>query len=486
MTPAPTPMPPRPDAAPAPFPVFLDLAGAPVLVVGGGDTAVAKCRLLLPAGAAVRVVDPAPERALEDLAEQEQGRVALLRRAFAPADLDGVRLCYVALEEAEEAAGVVAEARRRGVLVNAVDRPALCDFATPAMLRRGQVAIAIGTSGLAPALARDLRSRIEAAVPPAFGALAAFCARWRDRVARALPDRDRRRRLWDDVLAGEEASAILERGDAAVADAGMEGRLVGAGAAPRRGRATLVGAGPGDPDLLTLKALRALSRADVVLHDKLVDPRVLDLARRDARRVDVGKRCGRHSMSQAAINALLVREVRAGAHVVRLKGGDPFVFGRGGEELEALRAAGAEVEVVPGITAALAAAARLGVPLTHRGGARGLHLITAHGAEDEMPAHNWRELAESGGTLAVYMGARTLRRVADALLDAGMAAGTPAAAVESASQPEERRILGTLGTIAGAVAAARVDGPTLVLIGPVVAFAGAAAGPASAAGRHAA
>ncbi|WP_282961845.1 uroporphyrinogen-III C-methyltransferase, partial [Plastoroseomonas hellenica] len=252
------------------------------------------------------------------------------------------------------------------------------------------------------------------------------------------------------------------------------------------GRATLVGAGPGDPELLTLKALRALSSADVVLYDKLVDPSVLDLAPRHARRIDVGKRCGRHAMSQAAINALLVREVRTGAHVVRLKGGDPFVFGRGGEELEALRAAGAAVEVVPGITAALAVAARLGLPLTHRGLARGLHLITAHGAEEDLPAHDWRALAAAGGTLAVYMGSRTLPRVAAALIDAGMAPEIPAIAVENASLPSERRIPATLGGIAAAVSAAAVEGPTLVLIGAVVALAGSAAAPGRAIERHAA
>lgn len=480
----PMPVPPQPDAAPAPFPIFLDLAGAAVLVVGGGDVAAAKCRLLLPTGATIRVVDPAPEPAVEDLAAE--GQVTLLRRAFRPADLDGARLCYVALDDAKEAAAVVTEARRCGVLVNAVDRLALCDFATPAMVRRGPVAIAIGTAGIAPALARDLRARIEAAVPPTFGALAAFCARWRARVACALPDRDRRRRLWDEVLDGAEAAAILERGDAEAADCAMAARLAQTGTALRRGRATLVGAGPGDPDLLTLKALRALTRADVVLYDKLVDPRVLDLARRDARRIDVGKRCGRHSMSQAAINALLVREVRAGAHVVRLKGGDPFIFGRGGEELEALRAAGAEVEVVPGITAALAAAARLGVPLTHRGAARGLHLITAHGADDTLPAHNWCALVESGGTLAVYMGAHTLPRLAAALLGAGMSPKTPAIAVENASLPTERRIPATLADIAKTVAAAGVEGPTLVLIGEVVALAETAAAPARGPQRHAA
>lgn len=455
---------------PTPFPVFLDLAGQRVLVVGGGEAALAKARLLKPTGAEIAVVDPDPDPALA-----EEPGIALHRRAFRAEDLEDVRLCYVALGDADAAAAVVAEARARRVLVNAVDRPALCDFTTPAMVRRGPVGIAIATGGAAPSLARDLRARIEAAVPQGFGALAAFCARWRGRVAAAVPDREARRRLWDSVLeGGEEAAAILEHGDAAAADAAMAARLA-QGPAPARGRATLVGAGPGDPELLTLKALRALSRADVVLYDKLVDPRVLDLARRDARRIDVGKRCGRHSMSQAAINALLVREVASGAHVVRLKGGDPFVFGRGGEELEALRAAGAEVAVVPGITAALAAAARLGVPLTHRGAARGLHLITAHGAAEDLPAQDWRALAEAGGTLAVYMGVRTLPRVAAALLAGGMDPATPAIAVENASLgAAERRIPAPLSGIADAVAAAGVEGPTLVLIGAVVALASAA------------
>ncbi|NOG70355.1 uroporphyrinogen-III C-methyltransferase [Roseicella sp. DB1501] len=253
------------------------------------------------------------------------------------------------------------------------------------------------------------------------------------------------------------------------------GVLVNAVAAPPRahhGRASLVGAGPGDPALLTVKAVRALETADVVLYDKLIDPRLLDLAPARARRIDVGKRCGRHAMSQAAINRLLVAEVRRGGHVVRLKGGDPFIFGRGGEELEALREAGARVEVVPGITAALATAARLGMPLTHRGLSRSLHLITAHGRDAEgLPQHDWRALAVAGGTLAVYMGARTLPRVAEALLAAGMSPATPAIAVENATLPGERRIRRTLADIAGAVAEAAVEGPTLTLIGEVVALA---------------
>jgi len=223
--------------------------------------------------------------------------------------------------------------------------------------------------------------------------------------------------------------------------------------------------------MLTVRAVQVIRDADVVLHDKLVGPGVLDLVRPGARRVDVGKRCGRHVMSQAAINALIVREARAGLHVVRLKGGDPFVFGRGGEELESLRAAGVPTEVVPGITAALATAARLGIPLTHRGASRSLHLITAHGADDRLPEHDWVALARAGGTLAVYMGVRTLPLLAARLLGAGMAADTPAIAVENATLAGERRVLGTLGGIAADVAEAGVTGPTLVLIGAVVAMA---------------
>ena len=239
----------------------------------------------------------------------------------------------------------------------------------------------------------------------------------------------------------------------------------------RGGRASLVGCGPGALDMLTVRAVQVIRDADVVLHDRLVGADVLGLVRAGARRIDVGKRCGRHAMSQAAINTLIVRHAQAGAHVVRLKGGDPFVFGRGGEELESLRAAGVPTEVVPGITAALATAARLGIPLTHRGASRSLHLITAHGADDRLPEHDWVALARAGGTLAVYMGVRTLPGLVARLLEAGMAGDTPAIAVENATLQSERRIPGTLAGIAGMVAGAGLTGPTLVLIGAVVAMA---------------
>ena len=237
------------------------------------------------------------------------------------------------------------------------------------------------------------------------------------------------------------------------------------------GRASLVGAGPGAADLLTVRAVRVLESADVVLYDKLVGPEILALVRPGARMIDVGKRCGRHTMNQAAINALIVRHARAGHHVVRLKGGDPFVFGRGGEELESLRAAGVPTQVVPGITAALATAADFGIPLTHRGTSRSLHLITAHGADDGLPEHDWSALARTGGTLAIYMGVRTLPLLAVRLLEAGLDPATPAIAVENASRPDERHVRAPLGGIAAAVAEAALEGPTLVLVGQVVALA---------------
>ena len=236
------------------------------------------------------------------------------------------------------------------------------------------------------------------------------------------------------------------------------------------GSATLVGAGPGDPDLLTLRAVKALQRADAVLYDALIDPSILDLARSDARRINVGKRCGRHAMNQAAINRLIVTLAQSGAHVVRLKGGDPFVFGRGGEELDILRAAGVPVEVVPGVTAACAAAASLQIPLTHRDVARSLHFVTGHGSEGAVPAHDWRALAASGGTIAAYMASRTFRRVAASLIEAGLPGSTPAVAVENVSRPNEAYLHGTLATLADLLEDNRPDGPTMVLIGAVVAL----------------
>jgi uroporphyrin-III C-methyltransferase/precorrin-2 dehydrogenase/sirohydrochlorin ferrochelatase len=381
-----------------------------------------------------------------------------------------VRLCIVALRDQPAAEAVAAAAEAANVLVNVVDRPTISDFTVPAIVDRAPVTVAIGTEGAAPCLARDLRSRIEVAVPPGVAMLAALCRDWRERVAVALPDRIARRRFWDAVMQGPEAHAALD-GDRAEAETLLAVRLASARDGQNtalRGRATLVGAGPGDPELLTLRAVRALKHADVVLCDALLDLKILDLARRDARRIDVGKRCGRHAMSQAAINRLITQLAQSGAHVVRLKGGDPMVFGRGGEELECLRAAGVPVEVIPGVTAACAVAARLAVPLTHRHIARSLHFVTGHGADGSVPAHDWVGLARAGGTIAAYMASRTFATVAEQLMAAGLPATTPAVAVQNATQVNERHLFAPLAELPGQLSAQGFDGPTLVLIGAVV------------------
>ncbi|HET6183125.1 MAG TPA: siroheme synthase CysG [Acetobacteraceae bacterium] len=459
------------NGASARFPVFLNLAGKRVVLIGGGGEAAAKARLLLPAAPELHVFADDAGEELHEMAAA--GAVTLHRCAPAVADLFGARLCIVALNDNAAAEAACALAREAGVLVNAVDRPDLCDFIIPALVERTPVTIAIGTDGAAPALARDLRARVEAAVPPGYAALAALCRAWRPEVMRRLQTRESRRRFWDGVIAGPEAAAALD-GDIERAAVLLRARLdaVCRGAAPpARGRVSLVGAGPGDLELLTLRAVRALKSADVVLYDALIDRSILGLARRDARRIDVGKRCGRHAMRQEAINRLIVRHAQAGAHVVRLKGGDPFVFGRGGEELEELRAAGIAVEVIPGITAACAAAARLGIPLTHREVARTLHFVTGHGSDGPVPGLDWRALAAGDGTIAAYMAGHTIDRVAARLIAAGLDAATPAVAIENASRPGERHIRAPLALLPSILAEAGFEGPTLVLIGRVVGLA---------------
>lgn len=450
-------------AAPPGFPVFLNLTGKRAVVAGEGEWALPKAEALAASGAEVHLftTDTMPELA---------AGIVHHRRAIAAKDLAGAALRYAVFRDAAQAAATVALARRCGVLVGAVDQPALSDFTTPAVIRRGPVRIAISTGGAAPALARNLRIRIERVLPDALGPLVELCGAWRARVIAAIKPFEARRRFWDAVIDGPAAEA-LHSGDVTAAEAWMEKALSARQPEPRQGRAILVGAGPGGVASLTLAATRALQHADLILHDRLVGPEIRELARREAAMIDVGKRCGRHAMKQTEINRLLVEAVSAGKWVVRLKGGDPLVFARGGEEIEALRAAGLPYEIVPGVTAALAVAARLGMPLTERGLASSLHFLTAHSQAGALPDHDWRALAALGGTLAVYMGVRTLPRLAEKLIAAGMDPQTPAIAVENATLPEERRIAAPLCDLGGLVAAAAVSGPTLILIGRVVALA---------------
>lgn len=454
------------------YPAFMDLSGRPALLIGGGEPAARKLRLLLSAGARVTVVAPRANREIGRLAET--GTVTLRRRGFHPGDLAGHSLVIGATGVPQVDAAVSRAAEAAGLPVNIVDRPELSTFITPAIVDRDPVVIGISTGGAAPVLARRIRAAIETLLPSRLGRLARFAESFRSAVAALVPDGRARRDFWDRVFDGPVARAVLA-GDERAARETMFCLVNrrGAQVAPE-GSVAIVGAGPGDPDLLTLKALAALQSADVVVYDRLVGPEVLDRARRDAERIYVGKAKGDHAAGQAEINGLLLDQARAGKRVVRLKGGDPFIFGRGGEEVEFLRRHGIAVELVPGITAATASAASAGIPLTHRGLASAVTLVTGHGAEGE-PEVDWAALAGSHHTLAIYMGLTTAGRVAERLIAAGRAPATPVAVVSRATLPDQRIETGRLGELERLVRDRAIEGPALILIGEVVALADAAA-----------
>ncbi|MGE0830426.1 MAG: siroheme synthase CysG, partial [Hyphomonadaceae bacterium] len=358
-------------------------------------------------------------------------------------------------------------ARAAGVPVNVVDQPGLSDFYTPAIVDRGELVIGVSTSGAAPTLARDLRARIEALVPAAFERLADFARRIRAQVLARRATIDGRRRAWEAILRGAAGERALA-GDFEGASRLAEGVLAGEQA--RAGVVHLVGAGPGDPELLTLKALRALQDADIVFHDKLVDARVLDLIRRDAERVYVGKAKGAHSTPQREIEARMIAEAQKGRRVVRLKGGDPFVFGRGGEELQSLQRAGVEAHVVPGVTAALGCAAEAGVPLTHRDHAQAVTFVTGH-AKDGAPDLDWPALAGAKQTLVVYMGVDTAAHTAAKLIEAGRAGATPVLVIENGTTERVKRARGALANLPALIQEAGILGPAILIIGDVAALA---------------
>ncbi|MEE4301724.1 MAG: siroheme synthase CysG [Pseudomonadales bacterium] len=447
------------------FPIFLRIAGRDCLVVGGGEIALRKAEALTRAGGRVHVVAPEIEPALERLAANGGGSV--IRRGFERGDVDGRILVVAATDHGQVNRRVHEAAVAASVPVNVVDQPELCTYIVPSIVDRSPLVIALSSGGNAPVLLRMLRERLEAEFPAAYGRLAALAGSMRGRVKQAIPDGDGRRRFWERALEGPAAEAVLsgreERGRALL-EAAIE-----AGAEPEdaMGEVWLVGAGPGDPDLLTLRALRLMQRADVVLHDNLVSPGVLDLVRRDAERIYVGKRRGEHAVPQARINEMLVEQARAGRRALRLKGGDPFVFGRGGEEIATLREQGIPFQVVPGITAANGCAAYAGIPLTHRDHAQSVRFVTGHLKEGVVNL-SWPELAQPGQTVVVYMGLVALEEICARLLEHGRAPGTPVAMVEAGTLPDQRVIVGDLTNIAERVRAAGARAPTLVIIGEVV------------------
>ena len=446
------------------FPVFFDLTRQKVLIVGGGEVALRKISLLERTGASISVV--APQIAPELLARAAAGTLTAALREFVPADLDGARLVIVATSRRAVNRWIASLSEARGIPVNVVDDREASRFIVPAIIDRDPVLVAIATGGASPVLARRLRERLEALIPRRIGALADWLKALRGGARRKLRDTDQRRRYFEALVDGPAARRFIE-GDVQGAQRIAQQLLTRTAAAPRAaGDVILVGAGPGDPELLTLKALRALQDADVILHDRLVSAEVLDLARRDAERICVGKAAGNVGSTQDEINALMIEHAQQGKRVVRLKGGDPFIFGRGGEELQALAAAHINFSVVPGITAALGAAAYAGIPLTHRGHAQSVSFVTAHAQDGAEP--DWRALTNSGTTAVFYMGLARLERILAKLREHGAPGTRPAALIAQASTARQQVIAGTLATLGDLAARAGIESPALLVVGDVV------------------
>ncbi|NYT81385.1 uroporphyrinogen-III C-methyltransferase [Alcaligenaceae bacterium] len=449
------------------FPIFADLQGRRVVVVGAGAVAERKIRSLLSAGA--QVVAGAPEATPGLIQLSREGGITLRLDSFEPGWLEGAWLVVAATDDRALNRLVAGHANERKLLINVVDDPELSSFQVPSIVDRSPLTIAISSAGSAPVLARRLRERIESLFDHTLGTLADLAARYRPAIRQARPDLRRRREFYDWLLDGPVAAALRAR-QPETARALLESALQ-TPETPAQGSVVLVGAGPGDPGLLTLNALRALNEADIILHDRLVSAEVLELARRDAERIPVGKLPGEnHDATQNRIHELMRHHANAGRRVVRLKGGDAFVFGRGGEELEFLKKQGIPYEVVPGITAALACAAYAGIPLTHREHAQSVRLITAHCREDAM-VDDWPALAREKQTLAFYMGVGQLETLSSQLIAHGRSKDTPFAIVENGSRANQRVLHGKLDELADAARRHAIKSPSMLLIGEVCALA---------------
>ena len=445
------------------LPLFHILRGRRALLVGGGEVALRKARLLDSAGAVLRVVAPQVHSELRELVEQGGGE--LLERRYAEADLGDCVLAIAATDDEPLNAQVSRDAHARGVPVNVVDAPALCSVIFPAIVDRSPLLLAVSSGGDAPVLARLLRAKLETWIPATYGQLAGLASRFREAVKQRLPDLQQRRQFWEEVFQGPVAERMLA-GQPAEAERLLAGKLEN-GQAEARGEVYLVGAGPGDPDLLTFRALRLMQQADVVLYDRLVAPAILELCRRDADRLYVGKRRADHAVPQDEINRKLVELAKQGKRVLRLKGGDPFIFGRGGEEIDELAANGIPFQVVPGITAASGCAAYAGIPLTHRDYAQSVRFVTGH-LKDGSTDLPWNDLVAPGQTLVFYMGLVGLPVICGELVRHGRAADTPAALIQQGTTEHQRVFTGTLANLPQLVAEHEVHAPTLVIVGEVV------------------
>ncbi len=444
------------------LPVFFALGGKRVIVAGGNAAAAWKVELLAAAGAHVDVfADDVCEELLVVANEPPAGEVSIYRSGWSDAVLDGAALAIGAFDDAAEAARFHTAARVAGVPCNVIDKPDFCDFSFGAFVNRSPMVVAISTDGAAPVFAQAIRSRIEAMLPAGFARWAQAARQWRDTVKQSGLPFNGRRLFWQNFT---RAALQNPNGEPAEQDYQRLLKETNSDApAAEQGSVTLVGAGPGDPELLTLRAVRALQSADVILFDDLVSKEVLDFARREAKRMLVGKSGHGPSCKQSEINALMVGLAKGGRRVVRLKGGDPMIFGRAGEEIDACRAAGIAIEVVPGITAAQGAASRLGVSLTHRKAARRVQYITGHGDDGSLPSDiDWRSIVDPAATTVVYMPKKTLAALVENAIAAGLDPATPALAVAQATRPDETVMSGSIAELAQANLPA---GPTMVIIG---------------------
>jgi uroporphyrin-III C-methyltransferase / precorrin-2 dehydrogenase / sirohydrochlorin ferrochelatase len=453
------------------LPVFLDLQAGPILLVGAGELARAKLRLLLAAGARIRWFATGGDHDVSGLEAADVARIELERGDPLLADLHGV-IAILCAGAGDIGAAMSARAKAVGLPVNVMDDLSHSTFIFPAIVDRGDVVVAVGTGGASPVVARRVRERIEAALPARIGDLAGFIGRWRKPIHGRIPEFPLRRRFWERVVDGPIGALVLagrnNEAEAALQNIADPSAFAGAQTSGRaEGSVTLVGAGPGDPDLLTIKALRALQDADIVFYDELVSPEILDRARRDASRVPVGRRVGKPGIGQDAINKLLIEAAKSGQRAVRLKGGDPFVFGRGGEEVEALRDAGVAYSVVPGITAGLGAAAQFEVPLTFRHEALRITFLTAHKARDAETV-DWSVLTDKKMTVVVYMGMTAAPSIREGMLAAGRSPQTPVGVFARVTRPDAQAVVGTLDELPALVQ--RIEGgPAVLVIGDVVA-----------------
>jgi uroporphyrin-III C-methyltransferase/precorrin-2 dehydrogenase/sirohydrochlorin ferrochelatase len=446
------------------FPIFLDTTDLTCLVVGAGEVAARKVELLLKTSAHITVVAPWVCDTVQRFAKEE--KIALIIRPYIESDLNNKQMVFVATDNGEVNKQIHDQARAQKILVNVVDNTPLCQFITPSIVDRSPIIIAMSSGGVAPVLLRYLRQKLESVIPQKISLLGQFSEKFRGSVKKRFKSVTERRYFWEDVLDGDIAENVLQ-GNEEVAEEKFLEKLNAPDASKTVGEVYLVGAGPGDPDLLTFRALRLMQKADVVVYDRLVSPEILELVRRDAEKIYVGKAKSKHTVPQDEINALLAKEALAGNRVVRLKGGDPFIFGRGGEELETLIEHGIRFQVVPGITAASGAASYAGIPLTHRDHAKSVVFATGH-LQDNSINLNWQGLAQPDQTIVFYMGLTGLPIICEQLVKHGLALNTPIAMVQSATTSKQKVVTGTLKDIQNKAKEATITTPALIIVGSVV------------------